>query len=116
MQSFPNLGTRGGRQISNFSQIQKSPNHPRGGGVKKIVDFFHFLGHFFIPIGPLNLLLSQEPFITFLCWESGGVFSLTQAKLNNLSKGLGNLSKDSQMAEFKNKIKLLHVMFPCLYT
>ena len=38
----------GGRQISNFSQIQKSPNHPggEGGGAKKIVDFFHFLGHF----------------------------------------------------------------------
>ena len=41
---FPKLG----RQISNFSQIQKSPNHPRGGGVKKMVDFFHILGHFLI--------------------------------------------------------------------
>ena len=40
---------RGGdARFSDFSQIQKSPNHPRGGGggVKKIVDFFHFLGHF----------------------------------------------------------------------
>ena len=45
IQIFPKLG----HQISIFSQIQKSPNHPRGGwGVKKIVDFFHFLGHFFI--------------------------------------------------------------------
>ena len=31
-QIFPKLGTRGGHQISNFSQIQKSPNHPGGGG------------------------------------------------------------------------------------
>ena len=30
-QIFPKLGTRGGgRQITNFSQIQKSPNHPCG--------------------------------------------------------------------------------------
>ena len=31
----------GGRQISMFSQIQNSPHYPRGGGVKKIMDFFH---------------------------------------------------------------------------
>ena len=42
-QIFPKLGTRGSHQISNFSQIPKSPKHPGGGGIKKIVDFFHFL-------------------------------------------------------------------------
>ena len=44
-QIFSKLGPRGGdHHISNFSQIQKSPKHPGGGGggVKKIVDFFHF--------------------------------------------------------------------------
>ena len=54
-QIFPKLGTGGGHRISNFSQIQKSPKHPRGGGgVKKIVDFFHFLGHFLIRRLPLE--------------------------------------------------------------
>ena len=33
-QIFPKLGTRGGvHQISNFSQIQKSPKPPGGGGM-----------------------------------------------------------------------------------
>ena len=55
-QNFPKVGTRGARQISNFFQIQKSPNHPRGGWVKKIVDFFHFLGHFLFWWLPLEYL------------------------------------------------------------
>ena len=44
---FPNSVREGGNQISIFSKIQNSPNHPRGGGgVKKVMDFFHILGHF----------------------------------------------------------------------
>ena len=40
-QFFPNLGLEGGgHQISIFSQIQISPHYP-GGGVKKVMDFFH---------------------------------------------------------------------------
>ena len=44
-----------GHQISNFSQIQKSLKHPWGGGIKKILDFFLFLGHFFLTL-PLGVL------------------------------------------------------------
>ena len=60
IQSFPKLGTRGGRQISNFSQIQKSPNYPRGGGVKKIVDFFPLFGTSFNLMAPLTPILPQN--------------------------------------------------------
>ena len=51
---FPKLGPRGGNQISTFSQIQKSPNHPRGGGGgRKLWTFSTFLT-FFNSIGPLS--------------------------------------------------------------
>ena len=58
------LDTSVEEKVSNFSQIQKSPNHPRGGGgVKKIVDFFHFLGHFFFiaPLTQMYLEFGQWP-------------------------------------------------------
>ena len=42
-QSFPKLGQRGGHQISNFFKNQNC-HYPKGGGVKKIMDFFQFLG------------------------------------------------------------------------
>ena len=46
-QIFPKLGPREGHQISNFPKFKKVQNIlGEGGGVKKIVDFFHFLGHF----------------------------------------------------------------------
>ena len=46
-------GGGGGHRKSIFSQIQKSPKPPRGvGGVKKIMDFFHNLGHFFLDGSP----------------------------------------------------------------
>ena len=41
------------QQISNFSQIQKSPNHPRGGGQENC-GLFPLFGTFFISIGPLT--------------------------------------------------------------
>ena len=50
-QIFSRLGLKGGgHHISNFSHIQKSTKHSggEGGGLKKIVDFFHILGHFLI--------------------------------------------------------------------
>ena len=43
----------GGHQISFFSQIQNSPYYPRGGGAKKIMDFFHNLWHFLFGMLPL---------------------------------------------------------------
>ena len=46
----------GGHRKSNFSQIQNSPHYPRGrgGGGKKIMDFFHNLGHFMFGRLPLQ--------------------------------------------------------------
>ena len=44
---FPNSVRELINQISIFSQIQNSPNLPRGvGGFKKVMNFFHILGHF----------------------------------------------------------------------
>ena len=53
IQSFPNF--KSFHRISNFSQIQKSPKLPRGGGGggRKNVDLFHFLWHFLIRRLPL---------------------------------------------------------------
>ena len=65
-QIFPNFGRGGGgHRKSIFSQIQKSPNYPRVGGVKKIMDFFHNLGHFLLRMLPLAnmqaLILLRSP-------------------------------------------------------
>ena len=49
--------------ISNFSQIQNSPHYPRvGGGVKKIMDFFHNLWHFMFGWLPLPKVFFSEVF------------------------------------------------------
>ena len=46
--SFPKLGTGGGgHRISNFSQIQKSPKLPRGGGGQGNCGLFPLFGTFF---------------------------------------------------------------------
>ena len=64
------MGRGGGDQISNFSEIQKSPNHPRGGGVKKIVDFFLFLGHFLFVFDAASPKIKNKPFIAMKCEET----------------------------------------------
>ena len=53
-----------------------------------------FLRFRLVYIPNICLLLSQEPFKTFLCWVSGGVFSLTQGKLNNFCPALTKLALD----------------------
>ena len=50
-QIFPKLGTMGGGAVKfqifpKFKKVQIILGE--GGGGKKIVDFFHFLGHFFL--------------------------------------------------------------------
>ena len=55
-QFFPKLGTRWGvvkfQIFPKFKKVQIILGE--GGGVKKIVDFFHFLGLFFFLIAPLS--------------------------------------------------------------
>ena len=57
IQIFPKLGTRGGgHQISIFSQIQKSPNHPRGGGGgQENCGLFPLFGTFFFDCSPKKI-------------------------------------------------------------
>ena len=62
-QIFPNqVQGGGGRQISNFPQNSKKSksSQGRGGGVKKIVDFFLFLGHFLCRTLPLAHLRTAD--------------------------------------------------------
>ena len=51
---FQNMSGRVGHQISIFSKIQSSPHYHkwRGGGGKKIMDFFNNLGHFLFGMLP----------------------------------------------------------------
>ena len=58
-QTFPKLGMRGGsHQISNFSQIQKSPKHPGGGGDQENWGLFPLFVTFFNSEASLRLSIS----------------------------------------------------------
>ena len=52
LQFFPNFGRGGGHQNQFFPKFKKVQNLLGGGGVKKIMDFFHNLGHFFFDGSP----------------------------------------------------------------
>ena len=51
---FPKLGLREEVQISNFSQIQKSPKHPGEGGGQENYGLFPLFGAFFNSEAPLK--------------------------------------------------------------
>ena len=56
--NFSQIRSEGrGHQISNFPTFKKVQNILREGGVKKIVDFFHFLWHFLIRRLPLAIAI-----------------------------------------------------------
>ena len=59
-QFFPKLGPRGGVIKSQFFPKFKIVYIILGGGVKKIMDFFHNLGHFFL-MAPLSYHTKSQP-------------------------------------------------------
>ena len=54
---------RGAHQICSFSQIQKSPKHPRGGGGKENCGLFPLFGTFLIWMLPLEKICQKFPLL-----------------------------------------------------
>ena len=81
----------GSHRISNFSQIQKSPKLPRGGGggAKKIMDFFHNLGFFFLNAS-LRFLAILSTFAIFF-YSNAPLMRKVEEGVNYDGKGATNV-------------------------